>query len=72
MVTANKTQKPKMTDILRQAEYYDMQNIFDELFAKATQGETFSDLISIILSTENILLAFRNIKNTSHFTPKRR
>ena len=49
-------------DDLRHNEYYGMQEIFDELYAKSQKGEVFTDLMSIILKRENILLAYRNIK----------
>ena len=52
-------------DDLRHNEYYGMQEIFDELYAKAQNGETFTDLMSIILKRENILLAYRNIKTNT-------
>ena len=47
---------------LRHAEYYEMQNTFDDLYAKSKNGDTFTHLMDIILSRENILLAYRNIK----------
>lgn len=47
---------------LRHAEYYGMQNTFDELYAESKAGKKFTNLIDIILSRENILLAYRNIK----------
>ena len=47
---------------LRHNEYYGMQGIFDELYAKSKNGEVFTDLMSYILKRENILLAYRNIK----------
>ena len=47
---------------LRHNEYYGMQEIFDELYAKSKNGEVFTDLMSYILKRENILLAYRNIK----------
>ena len=47
---------------LRHNEYYGMQEIFDELYAKSKNGEVFTDLMSYILKKENILLAYRNIK----------
>lgn len=47
---------------LRNNEYYDFQKIQDMLYAKSKQGVIFTDLISIISSKENILLAYRNIK----------
>ena len=57
-------------DNLRWAEYYDMQSIFDELYAKSKDGKTFEDLMGIILSRENILLAYRSIKgNDGSVTP---
>lgn len=63
------TRKPKVNN-LRHAEYYDMQDTFDALFAKSVQGETFEGLMDLILSRENILLAYRNIKrNDGSVTP---
>ena len=57
-------------DNLRWAEYYDMQSIFDELYAKSKDGKTFEDLTGTILSRENILLAYRSIKgNDGSVTP---
>ncbi|BDP75021.1 hypothetical protein EfmAA96_28060 [Enterococcus faecium] len=44
------------------AEYYEMQNTFDDLYAKSKNGDIFTHLMDIILSRENILLAYRNIK----------
>ena len=49
-------------DDLRRAEYYDMQRVFDDLYACSKRGEKFTHLIEIILKRENILLAYRNIK----------
>lgn len=54
--------KPKKKSKLRNAEYYDIQDIFDELYKKSKGGCKFSDLIPIITSEENIKLAYRNIK----------
>lgn len=57
-------------DALRHSEYYGMQEIFDNLYAKSKAGNTFTDLMGIILSRENILLAYRNIKtNAGSMTP---
>ena len=47
---------------LRHAEYYDQQVLHDELYAKSKNGEIFNSLMPLILSRENILLAYRNIK----------
>ena len=52
-------------DDLRHNEYYEMQEVFDELYAKAQKGEVFTDLMPIILKRENILLAYRNIKTNT-------
>ena len=50
---------------LRNNEYYDFQSIQDELYAKSLDGETFTDLMSKIISGNNILLAYRNIKKNT-------
>jgi group II intron reverse transcriptase/maturase len=50
---------------LRHAEYYKMQPLFDELYAKGQQGETFTELMPLISKRENILLAYRNIKTNT-------
>ena len=55
--------KALCVDDLRHAEYYEMQSTFDDLYARSKQGERFTDLMSIILKRENILLAYRNIKS---------
>ena len=49
---------------LRHNEYYGMQDTFDNLYAASKNGEVFTDLMSIVLQRENILLAYRNIKKT--------
>lgn len=55
---------------LRHSEYYSFQTIQDRLYAASKSGETFSDLKDFILSEQNILLAYRNIKgNTGSMTP---
>ena len=65
-----KKPKTKYVEYLRHAEYYDMQSTFDELYARSQAGEIFDGLMDVILSRENILLAYRNIKsNTGSFTP---
>ena len=57
-------------DSLRHAEYYGMQQIYDDLYRKSKNGERFPQLMDLILSRENILLAYRNIKaNTGSNTP---
>lgn len=54
---------------LRHAEYYDMQSTFDDLYQRSREGDTFIDLMELILGRDNILLAYRNIKaNTGSYT----
>ena len=57
-----KKSKTLCVDDLRHAEYYGMQEIFDELYQKSQNGEVFNNLLDLILSKDNILLAYRNIK----------
>ncbi|WP_431732540.1 reverse transcriptase domain-containing protein [Clostridium kluyveri] len=47
---------------LRNNEYYGMQDIFDNLHSKSKGNYEFSDLMKYIISENNILLAYRNIK----------
>jgi len=42
-----------------------MQDVFDELYARSKANATGIDLYSIITSKNNILLAYRNIKNNT-------
>lgn len=56
-------------DAQRHAEYYGMQRTFDKLYAKSKAGETFTGLMELVLSPDNIMLAYRNIKaNTGSYT----
>jgi len=48
---------------LRNSEYYNMQDVFDELHAEATINKSFNGLMELITCKNNILLAYRNIKN---------
>lgn len=57
-----KKNKNLCVDDLRHAEYYGMQETFDELYQKSKNGEVFKNLMELILSENNILLAYRNIK----------
>lgn len=49
-------------DKLRYNEYYDMQKVYDELYAQSKNGNNFYKLLEIIGSEQNICLAYRNIK----------
>ena len=50
---------------LRNAEYYDMQEIFDSLYEKSRAGKIFTNLVDIMKSPENIKLAYRNMRKNS-------
>lgn len=62
MPKEKKEQKLLCVETIRHSEYYGMQEIFDDLYTKSAGGEKFTDLMGLILSRENILLAYRNIK----------
>ena len=65
-----KAKQEPSVDRLRHAEYYGMQQTYDDLYAKSKNGELFPKLMDIVLSRENILLAYRNIKaNSGSNTP---
>lgn len=55
----------KKNNNLRHAEYYDLTDTFDDLYAKSKAQAVFTDLMTLILSEENILLAYRNIKRNT-------
>ena len=63
-----KEQKLLCVEALRHSEYYGMQETFDDLYARSAASEKFTDLMELILSRENILLAYRNIKATLIFS----
>lgn len=52
-------------DNLRHAEYYQMQECLDDLYAQSSQNQILTNLMDIVLRRENILLAYRNIKSNS-------
>ncbi len=55
---------------LRHNEYYDLQSVFDKLYADSKEGKSFSALMPLISCEENIRLAYRNIKrNAGSKTP---
>ena len=49
--------------LLRNNEYYDIQSMFDNLYLKSCNNNKFENLMDYITSENNILLAYRNIKN---------
>lgn len=58
------TPKPKKQK-LRNAEYYNLQGTFDKLYSDSRKGKCFTKLMPIILSEQNIRLAYRNLKKNS-------
>jgi group II intron reverse transcriptase/maturase len=48
---------------LRNNEYYSFQEIQDKLYKQSREGLIFNNLIALITKRENILLAYRSIKN---------
>ena len=67
MPTATKEQKVQK---IRNAEYYDFQGVQDTLYTQSKENKVFRKLMTIILSEENIMLAYRNIKkNAGSHTP---
>ncbi|WP_343083094.1 group II intron reverse transcriptase/maturase [Blautia producta] len=55
---------------IRNAEYYDMVEVFDKLYADSIKGDVFQNLYEIIISENNIKLAYRNMrKNDGGRTP---
>ena len=59
------TRKSRKKQRLRNNEYYDTQAIYDELYSKAKENRRFTNLYDLIVSRENILLAYRNINKGS-------
>lgn len=47
---------------LRNAEYYDLQNTLDKLYAESKNNCCFRNLMQYVASEDNIKLAYRNIK----------
>lgn len=60
----------KKKDKLRYNEYYDTQEIFDDLYARARNGENFYKLYELIIDEKNIGLAYRTIKSNRGSTTR--
>lgn len=55
---------------LRNNEYYGVQVIYDDLYQRGLKNQKFHSLMKLIMSNDNLLLAYRNIKrNKGSFTP---
>lgn len=59
-----KTKLPKIS-ALRNIEYYDFQEVLDRLYADSENSKKFKNLMGLITSPQNILLAYRNIKKNT-------
>lgn len=54
-----------MIQKLRNNEYFGLQTTFDNLYNESKSGRYFTDLYDLIVSEENIVLAFRNLKSNT-------
>ena len=54
--------KPKKKQSIRNSEYYNTQECFDQLYQDSLHGKRFTQLMDIVTSEENIMLAYRSIK----------
>ncbi len=70
MLTSEQQKKPLKRSKIRYTEYYNLQSVFDGLYADSLSGKTFTGLMDMIKSPENIKLAYRTIKgNKGSSTP---
>lgn len=62
--------KQKKINKLRYAEYYDQQDLLDNLYSESKKGTVFCKLMKHIVSDANIMMAYRSIKrNAGSKTP---
>lgn len=61
VLTSKKQVRKRKQRKIRNSEYYDMEKIFDDLYAQGKTDKVFNHLMEIIESEENIKLAYRNI-----------
>lgn len=60
----------KKNQKIRHNEYYGTQSVFDDLYCESKNGKKFRNLMGLITSEQNVLLAYRNIKkNKGSNTP---
>jgi retron-type reverse transcriptase len=57
--------KQRKHNKIRHIEYYNLQTVFDNLYADSKGNKVFNKLIPLVTSKENIMLAYRNIKRNS-------
>ncbi|OPJ60672.1 group II intron reverse transcriptase/maturase [Clostridium oryzae] len=67
-MTTFKPRQFKKKQKLRNNEYYDMQKKYDELYERSQKGDIFKNLLNLICDANNILEAYRNIKNNKGST----
>lgn len=58
----SESQQIKIKSKIRHSEYYNLTEIFDKLYQESSNNKKFYNLMDLITSNENILLAYRNIK----------
>ena len=68
MTDLEESLKLEKRQLLRNNEYYTMQSIFDNLYKQSCDKKKFTDLMQYIISKNNILLAYRNIKKNKGST----
>ena len=62
--------KSNVVENIRHSEYYEMQETLYKIYEESQKGKEFCNLMDIILSEKNIMLAYRNIKaNNGSKTP---
>jgi len=64
-MTANGDIKQFKKSKLRYNEYYNTQELFDNLYSESQKGRIFKDLVTLIKSEDNIKLAYRKIKRNN-------
>lgn len=67
-VTKDIIVESKKKSNLRFNEYYDTQDMYDNLYTKGKEGYKHKDLLKYILDERNILLAYRTIKRNNGST----
>ena len=50
---------------IRNLDYYGLQQKYDELYEQSINNKNFTQLFNLIISEENIVLAYRNIKSNT-------
>lgn len=55
----------------RHKQYYDFTGIQNDLFQRSREGtKNFKNLLEIVISDENILLAYRQVKSNTGSKPR--